>query len=100
MQTVRLHTPDGMTTALLGKPGRVYTPFVRIDSPSSGPFIRLYKIANGDVPLFTVPLHIGHGKNWRPYPITRMANHMLRVGRANGITKGARTLLNKAKAAA
>jgi len=92
MKAVHLHTEHGVKACLLGDPGRLYTPYVSINFP-----IRKHRIANGDVERFTKPLTIGHGKRQRPYPLIRIANHMLRVGRAHGITKAARLLVMKAK---
>ena len=93
MQAVHLHTEDGFVVALLGDKDRIYTPYVALTFP-----IRKRRIANGDVAKFTRPLTIGHNKKQRPYPLTKLVNHLLRIGKAHGISKGARTMLMKAKA--
>ena len=93
MRAVNLRDADGGFTAILGNPGRIFTQYVRIESNSSGPFIRKRKMANGDVELFSTPLL----KGIDPYPIKKACNHMLRVGRNLGITKGAKKLLQDAK---
>lgn len=93
MRAVNLRDNDGGFTAILGKPGRIFTPYVRMESNSSGPFIRKRKMPNGDVELYSSPLLMGIN----PYPIKRICNHMLRVGRKSGITKGAKKLLQEAK---
>jgi len=64
-----------------------------MESNSTGPFIKKYQMANGDVELFVIPLL----KGIDPYPIKRACNHMLRIGRNHGITKGAKKLLQEAK---
>jgi hypothetical protein len=87
-KAVKIHTIDGVFTAVLGEPGRIYTPYVSIDFP-----VRKRKMANGDVERFTRPLL----KGIDDYPIRRICNHMLRVGRQHGITKGAKALLQEAK---
>lgn len=89
MKVVRIHTDEGQFTAVIGKPGRIYTPFVTVDFP-----VRMQRMANGDVAKFTTPLKLGE----KDYPLRRAANHMLRVGRKHGISKRARNLLLEAKA--
>ena len=93
MRAVNMKADNGGFTAILGNPGRIYTPFVRMESNSTGPFVKKRRIANGDVELFTSPLM----KGIDPYPIRKACNHMLRVGRKHGITKGAKKLLQEAK---
>ena len=88
-----MRTDDGGFTAVLGNPGRIYTPYVRMQTNSSGPFIKKRKIANGDVDHYCSPLL----KGIDPYPIRKICNHMLRVGRMHGITKAAKKLLQEAK---
>ncbi len=95
MRAVNMKADAGSFTAILGNPGRIYTPFVRMESNSTGPFIKMRKIANGDVELYTSPLLKGNLLD--PYPIRKACNHMLRVGRKHGITNGARKLLQEAK---
>ena len=92
MKAVKLRTEHGVRACLLGDPGRLYTSYVTIDFP-----IRKHRIANGDVDRFTRPLTIGHKKRERPYPVTKLVNHLIRIGRAHGITKGARRLVMIAK---
>lgn len=90
MQAVKIRIEEGQFAAVLGKPGRMYTPFVMVEFP-----VRKRRIANIDVEKYTRPLFKGKGND--PYPIKRAANHMLRIGRKHGITKGARDLLNAAR---
>lgn len=94
MRAVRLRDDHGTFAAVIGSPGRIYTPYVRIDSPNKGPFIKKWRMANGDIDKYSEPLMRG-GKD---YPVKTAANHMLRIGRKSGITKGARQLLNEARA--
>ncbi len=89
MRAVRVHTDEGVFCAILGKPGRIYTPFVMIDNP-----VRKRRMANGDVTSYATDLML----KGKPYPLKRIANHMLRIGRLWKITKGARRLLNEARA--
>jgi hypothetical protein len=93
MRAVNLRDNDGGFCAILGNPGRIYTPYVRMESNTAGPFIRKRSMPNGDIALHSTPLM----KGIDPYPIKRACNHMLRVGRTLGITKGARKLLQAAK---
>ena len=93
MKAVFMKGDDGGFTAILANPGRIYTQYVRMESNSSGPFIRKRKMANGDVELYASPLM----KGIDPYPIKKACNHMLRVGRKCGITKAAKKLLQEAK---
>lgn len=91
MQAVKLRVAGdaGEFCAILGKPGRIYTPYVSLQ----GKEVRKRKMANGDVERYGRPLL----KGGREYPLKRAANHMLRAGRARGITKGAKRLLMEAK---
>lgn len=86
----RVHNDEGCFCAVIGKPGRVYTPYV---SMANFP-VRKYRMANGEVNRFITQLLL-KGKD---YPVTKAVNHMLRVGRKHGITKGARALLLEARA--
>ncbi len=94
MIVARVKTNEGAFCAVLGKPGRLYTPFVSL---ASFP-VRKYRIANGDVKLYAKQLLLGTKR--LDYPVKKAVNHMLRVGRMHGITKGARKLLMEAKSAA
>ena len=87
-RAVRVHTDEGHFSAVLGEPGRIYTPFVMVEFP-----VRKRKIANGDIERHTKPLL----KGIDDYPVKKIANHLLRIGRQHGITKGARKLLQEAK---
>ena len=81
---------EGTFCAILGQAGRLYTPYVCLE----GKVVSRRRMANGDVARYATDLMKGK----RAYPIKRAANHMLRVGRTRGITKGARKLLKEAKA--
>jgi len=89
MQVVRVHNDEGHFSAVLGKPGRIYTPYVCL----AGFPVRKRKMANGSVKLHTSPLTYRN----KPYPLKKAVNHMLRVGRQCGITGGAKKLLKEAK---
>lgn len=89
MRTVVMHTNEGAYSAVLGKPGRKFTPYVCL----SGYPVRKRRILNRDVERYCRQLTLGK----REYPVTRAVNNMLRVGRQYGITKGARMLLKEAK---
>ena len=93
MQAMMIKSDSGSFTAVVGKPGRIYTPFVRMDSSGSGPFIIKRQMANGDMGLYAKQLL----KGIDPYPLKKAINHMLRIGRENGITKAAKTFLMEAK---
>jgi len=84
-EIVRMHTSTGFFCAVLGKPGRIYTPYVTLQTFP----IRKRKIRNTALPKVTAPLM----RKDKPYPLKRGVNQMLRVGRNVGITKGAKTLL-------
>jgi len=90
MRVVRVHTNEGQFTAVLGDPGRIYTPYVQVEFP-----VRKRRIPNGDVGLFTSQVTKGIDK--KDYPVKRAANHLLRIGRQHGISKGARQFLNEAR---
>ncbi|KKN76148.1 hypothetical protein LCGC14_0373430 [marine sediment metagenome] len=94
MRAMRIRVNDGVGsfTAVVGKPGRIYTPYVKIDSHGTGVAIIRRHMANGDVEAFASPLMKGD----KPYPMTKAVNHMLRIGRKRGITKSARALLKEA----
>ncbi len=92
MKAVTIFTADGQYAAVLGDAGRIYTPYVIVAFP-----VRKEKIANGDVESYTRPLFIGKANN--PYPLKRICNHMLRIGRKHRITKGAKKFLQEAKRA-
>jgi len=94
VKAMQIRSDEGVFTAVVGNPGRIYTPFVRVDGAGkSGPFIVKRQLANGDMELYASPLM----KADKPYPLKRAINHMLRIGRANGITKAAKTFLMEAK---
>lgn len=89
MQAMRIRDNEGSFTAVVGKASRIYTPYVRMDSYGKGPFIIKRQMANGDMDLYATPLT----RTGKPYPVKRAINHMLRIGRANGITKAAKKFL-------
>lgn len=93
MRAARFNDTDGFFTAIIGNPGRIYTPIVKIESPTSGPHIIRRQIANGDIDMFSSPLMNGD----KPYPLKKAVNHMLRIGREQGITKSAKKMLMEAK---
>lgn len=79
MNIVHLHTEQGVKCVVLGEPGRLYTQYVLIDYP-----VRLRRIANGDIARYTRDAG---------YPLKKGLRSFLRIGRKNGITKGAAKLL-------
>lgn len=89
-RVVRVSTTEGCFTAVMGEPGRIYTPYVCLE----GKVVSRHRMPNGDVARYATDLM----KGTKPYPLKRAINHMLRVGRTRGITKGAKTLLREAKA--
>ncbi len=86
---VRVKNDEGTFCAVLGTPGRIYTPYVCL----AGYPVRKRRMPNGEVRRFTSALLL-KGKD---YPVKRAVNHMLRVGRKYDITKGAKALLMEAK---
>jgi hypothetical protein len=89
MRVVRIHSDEGSFTAVLGKPGRIYTPYVCLaDYP-----VRKRRMANGDVAKYASELTL----KGKPYPLKRAVRAMLRVGRQYGITGGAKALLKEAR---
>ncbi len=86
MKPVTMFTVDGQCAAVLGDPGRIYTPYVIVEFP-----IRKRKIPNGDVESYTRPLFIGKGNDL--YPMKRIIRHLRRIGKKHGITKGAARFL-------
>ncbi len=93
MRALMVRKDEGVFCAIVGNPGRVFTQYVRIDSPGKGPFVTQKKMANGDMDLYSKPMLRGID----PYPLKRAVNHMLRIGRKNGITKAAKQFLIEAK---
>ena len=89
MKAVTIFTEDGQCAAVLGEPGRIYTPYVIVEFP-----IRKQRIPNGDVESYTRPLFIGKGNG--PYPLKRIIRHLLRIGKKHGITKAAKAFLKEA----
>lgn len=86
MRVVRIAHVDGYTQqfqiAVLGDPGRIYTPYVTTEFP-----VRLRRIANGDVKKYTKDID---------YPLKKACTALKRVGSKQGITKGAKQLLSRA----
>lgn len=95
MQVMRIKVDDGVGAfvGIVGKPGRIYTPYVRIDAHGTGSWIIRRMMANGDIAAFASTLMRGD----KPYPLKRAVNHLLRIGREHGITKTAKKLLMEAK---
>lgn len=81
MRVVHIHTPHGVKTAIMGEPGRVWTPYVMIEYP-----VRLFKIRNTDKRYIKD----------MDYPLRKAVRHYLRIGREKGITKGAKRFLREA----
>lgn len=79
MRLVRLRDDEGTRTALMGKPGRKFTPYVVIEFP-----IRMHKMANAEVDRYTSSLDGS---------IKKAARRYRKIGRQYGITKGARGFL-------
>ena len=95
MKACTIKSDCGSFPAIVGNAGRTFTPFVRIESPTQGPFIKKYRLTNADMEKYSRPLL----KGIDPYPLKTACNHMLRIGRAHGITKAAKALLMEAKSA-
>ena len=85
MRVVRLKTDEGTTTAIMGDPGRIYTPFAMIELP----IIRKRRLPNGDAAKFAADLD---------YPIKKACRRYLSFGRKHSITKSARTFIRGALA--
>lgn len=85
MKLKRFYAIDGARVALIDEPGRIYTKLVYIDSP-----IRLHRIANGDVEMFSREIVQGARK------VKPAARAMLKVGKVLGIKKSAKKFLRKA----
>lgn len=83
MRVVHIHLEDGVKTAIMGEPARLYTPYVMIDYP-----VCLRKMPNGDVTRYV--------KDIPGYPLKKAVRHYKRIGRQNEITKGAKKLLAQA----
>jgi len=84
MRVARIHSKDGgVQTAIIGDPGRIWTPYVMIDFP-----VRLRKIRNTDT---------RYVKDM-DYPLKKAVRHYLRIGRDKGITNGAKKFLRSALA--
>ena len=93
MRACSIKSDCGQFPAVVGNPGRKFTHYVRMDSPTQGPFIKRYKLTNEEIDKYATPLLRGIDL----YPLKRIVNHMLRIGRMNGITKAAKTFLMEAK---
>ena len=85
MRVVHIHLDDGIKTAIMGEPGRVWTQYVMIDYP-----VCLRKIANGDVKRYV--------RDIPGYPLKKALRHYNRIGRHNDITRGAKQFLRNAAA--
>ncbi len=85
MRIVRLRTEDEITTAILGEPGRIYTPYVIIELP----IIRKRRMPNGDVALYATDID---------YPMKKACRRYLSFGHNHSITKSARTFIRGALA--
>lgn len=89
-RVVRVHDGKRFLCAVLGKRGRLYTQYVSFGFP-----IKKGRLANriaDDAP------DLNKGKH--RYPVKQACNKLLKMGRNGNITKGARELLNEARAAA
>lgn len=95
-EAIRLHTESGFVSALAGKRGRLYTEIVPVEFWGKSCKIRKRRVPNRDIDKYAKPLMKGK----KPYPLTRLCNHLLRMGRHGHMTKGARALVNEAKEAA
>lgn len=87
-EVVRIHNGSGFHVAVLGEPGRVWTPYVTIE----GYPLRRRRIRNTKLAKACRPLQL----KGKPYPLKRAARHMIRVGKSAGATKGAIKLLREA----
>lgn len=85
MRIVKLRTSEGITTAILGKPGRIYTPFVMIELP----IIRKRQMPNGNVALYATDIE---------YPLKKACRRYLSFGRKHSITGSARKFIQGALA--
>lgn len=83
-RTGGLRFTEQFCTAILGDPGRVYTPYVIVEFP-----VRLRRIANGDIKKYTRDLD---------YPLKKACSRFMGIGRRHGMTKGARKLIKRAQA--
>lgn len=83
-RTAGIKFTEQFTTAILGEPGRIYTPYVIVEFP-----VRLRRIPNGDVERYTRDID---------YPLKKACRSFLGVGRRHGITKGARNFIKGAQA--
>ena len=82
-EVISYRTTGSSVVAIIGTPGRIYTPMVFIDSP-----VRKYMVPNGDVKSFRRELP----EKMRP-TAKRAARGMLKAGKVLGITKGAKAFL-------
>ena len=80
-EVISYATDDGFVVAIIGPPGRIYTPMVFIDSP-----VKRYMVANGDVAKYRRELPV-------PYKVKRAAQLMLKAGKKLGITRAAKKFL-------
>lgn len=84
-RVVRLRTEEGAFVAVLGSKGRKFTSYVSI----MGFPVRKRRLKNADVERYCTDLQ---------YPLKKAVSRIRGVGRRQGITKGARQLLNDALA--
>jgi hypothetical protein len=82
MKVVWIHTEEGGRTAIVGEPARIYTPYVMVEFP-----IRLRRMPNADVAKYCTDMD---------YPIKRACNRYLKIGRKQGISRGARKFIKGA----
>lgn len=82
MKVARLRTEHGAYTVVAGNPGRLYTQFVIVDSFP----VRLAKISNAEFARYASDIK---------YPLKKACRYILRIGRQQGINKGAKALLRE-----
>ena len=85
MRVAYLREEDGSYLSVLGKPGRIYTPYVRFDYP-----VRMRRMANGDIKKYT--------RDADKVQLKKLCRALIKFGNTkhNTITKGARKLLRGA----
>ncbi|MCH7502574.1 MAG: hypothetical protein IIA10_04390 [Proteobacteria bacterium] len=81
-RAVHYHSDEGVHCAVLGRPGRKFTPMVLIDYP-----VRLRKIPNAEA--------VRYSRDIDGTTVQTVAQKMLAAGERMGINKSARKLLNE-----
>ena len=80
--------------ALVGDPGRKFTQYVPVEFHGKSCLIRKKRMLNSEM-RYAKPLKKGN----KDYPVARLCNHLLRMGKNGRMTKGARKFVQEAKAA-